>query len=233
MSKKDYYVIEKNVEKLIREGYTNFLDYCLVRKVKSKIKGLKYKEYYPYNESEKVIIYKDKKPKVRFIEILCLEKLKHSGIMGSLYGINIDMDLVGDIVIYDNHYYFMVMDKAFDFILNEFNLVGNKNISLKEVSNRVLDNYVRAYDLKEVIVPSIRIDNVVSKLTNISRDRLKDKFLNDEIIINYEVCHKGSFLLKEGDIFSIRKYGKYRFDSVLKNTKKDNYIVRIYKYVDN
>ena len=58
MSKKDYYIVEKNIEKLIKEGYTNFLDPSVYKKVKSKIKGLKYKELYPYMESEKIIIYK-------------------------------------------------------------------------------------------------------------------------------------------------------------------------------
>ena len=34
--------------------------------------------------------------------------------------------------------------------------------------------------------------------------------------------------LNDNDIFSIRKYGKYRFDGVVKNTKKDNYVIKIY-----
>lgn len=233
MSSKDGYVVEKNVEKFIHDGYTNFLDAALCQKVKSRIKHLKYKEYYPYEKSERVILYRDRKPKIRFMEIISLEPLKHSEIMGSLYGINVDMDLIGDIVIYNKHYYIIVTNKVYNFILNEFNMVGNKNISLHEVSNLVLNDYVRKYELKELVVPSFRIDNVVSKLINVSRDNLKNKFSDGEVIVNYEICYRRSYILREGDIFSIRRHGKYKFGNVLKNTKKDNYVIRIYRYIDN
>ena len=233
MSKKDYYVIEKNVERFIRVGYTSFLDLSLFNKVKSRLKGFKYSVYYPYKESEKVIIYRDRKPKIRFLEISSLEKLKHSHIMGSLYGTNIDGENFGDIVIYNGHYYIMVMNKVYVLVLKEFNMVENIPIKLKEVSNRILDNYTRNYCVLDIIVPSLRIDSVISKLVNIRRDSLKSKFDNGEIFLNYEVCNKGSYNLKDGDVFSIRKYGKYRFHSIIKATKKNNYIVRVCKYIDN
>ena len=38
-------------------------------------------------------------------------------------------------------------------------------------------------------------------------------------------------ILKENDIFSIRRYGKYKFIGVVKNTKKDNYIIKYLKYI--
>lgn len=233
MKNKDYYIVEKNVEKFIREGYTNFLDMSLFNRVKSKLKGLKYKVYYPYKESERVIIYKERKPKIRFLEIISFDPLRHSEIMGSLYGTNIDKEYFGDIVIYDNHYYVMVMNKIYNMVLKEFTMVGNKIIRLKEVSNMVLDDYVRSYDTIEITLPNIRIDCVISKLLNIKRDRVKNKIANGEVILNYEVCYKNSYVLRENDIFSIRKYGKYRFDCVIKETRKDKYVVRIYKYTFN
>ena len=81
MNRKNYYKALKNMEKLIKEGHTNFLDFSALRKVKSKIKGMKYKEFYPYDESEKVILYRNKKPKIRFIEIICDERLTHGQIL--------------------------------------------------------------------------------------------------------------------------------------------------------
>ena len=220
------------MEKFIREGYTNFLDLSLFNKVKSRLKGLKYKVYYPYKESEKVIIYRDRKPKIRFLEIVSLEKLRHSDIMGSLYGLNIDGENFGDIVIYGGHYYIMVMNKVYDLVFNGFIMVGNISIKLKEVSNRVLDNYIRNYLIIDIIVPSLRLDSVISKLVNIRRDSLKVKFDNGDIVLNYEVCNKCSYNLKEGDIFSIRKYGKYKFNKIIKKSKKNHYIIECLKYID-
>ncbi len=232
MNRKNYYKALKNMEKLIKEGHTNFLDFSALRKVKSKIKGMKYKEFYPYDESEKVILYRNKKPKIRFIEIICDERLTHGQILGSLYGLKIDMELIGDVVIYNGHYYIMVMNGAYNLILNEFVMIGNNRIILKEVSNRVLANYVREYEVKIVTLASPRIDSVIAKIINISRDKIKSKFSLDEIVLNYEICHKESYFLKENDVFSVRKHGKFKINSITKNIRKNNYTIQMYKYID-
>ena len=89
MSKKDYYNIEKNKDKIIKGNYTNFLDPSTLNKVLSKLKGYEYNIYYPYKECEKVIIYTKEKPKIKLLEIISFEKLTHREIMGSLYNQNI------------------------------------------------------------------------------------------------------------------------------------------------
>ena len=51
------------------------------------------------------------------------------------------------------------------------------------------------------------------------------------MIVNYDVMNKNSYILKENDIFSIRRYGKYKFVGIVKSTKKNNFIVRYLKYI--
>ena len=210
MSKKDYYIVEKNVDKILKGKCTNFLDPHTLKKVTNKLKGCGYQIYYPYVDSDKAIIYKDRKPNIRF-----------------------STEMFGDIVIYKDHYYIIVVDSIYDLINKEFNIVGTHHIKLKEVPLTTLTNYTRQYKKIELIVSSMRIDTVISRLIGSSRDSIKKKFLDNEIILNYEPCHKTNYNLGEGDVFSIRKYGKYRFDGIIKNTKKDNYIIKIYKYIDN
>ena len=233
MSKKDYYIIEKNVNKIIRGEYTNFLDPCTFKNVIGKIKGINYNIYLPYKDSEKMIIYTNTIPIIRVIEIISYDKLTHREIMGSLFGLSIDSELFGDIIITNNHYYIMVMDSIYNLIINDFKMVGNHPIKLKEVPLSTIDNYQRQYESIELIASSLRIDNVISRIIGSSRDNIKNKFDNDEVILNYEPCHKLNYNLNIGDIFSIRKYGKYKFAGIIKTTKKDNYIIKCLKYTDN
>ena len=232
MSKKDYYIIEKNRDKIIKGNITNFLDPSTLNKVISKIKGYEYKIYYPYKDSEKVIIYTKEKPKIKLIEILSNEKLTHREIMGSLYNQNIDSELFGDIIIYNNHYYILVMEKIYNLILDTINMIGNKNIKLKEVDIAKIDNYERKYEEIELIVSSLRIDSVISKLIGISRENIKKKFNDNEVLLNYEVCNKMTQKLKDDDTFSIRKYGKYKYVGIIKISKKNHYIIKCLKYID-
>ena len=233
MSKKDYYIIEKNINKIYRGESTNFLDPTTLKNVISKLKGIKYNIYYPYKDSDKAIIYTSILPEITLLEILSYDKLTHRSIMGSLFGLNIDSELFGDIIITNNHYYIMIINSIYPLISNNLNMIGNYPIKLKEVSLDILDNYERKYSEIELIVSSLRIDNVISSLIGTSREQIKKKFMDDEIILNYEICHKLNYELKENDTFSIRRLGKYKYSGILKETKKGNYLIKCLKYIDN
>lgn len=233
MSKKEYYIIEKNINKILKGEPTNFLDPNIYKQVISKLKGYNYNTYYPYKDSDKVIIYTKETPNIKLLEIISYDKLTHREILGSLFGLNIDSELFGDIIITNNHYYIMIMDSIYNLIIKEYNMVGNHHIKLKEVPLSILNNYTREYQEIKFIVSSLRIDNVISRIIGTSRETIKKKFYDDEIILNYEPCHKLDYNLNENDIFSIRKYGKYKFGGVIKNSKKGNYIIKCYKYTDN
>ena len=110
-------------------------------------------------------------------------------------------------------------------------MVGNKKVSLEEVDLSVLDNYERNYEEKEIIVSSLRIDNIISGIINTSRKVALDKIKNKEVIVNYDVMNKNSYILKENDIFSIRKYGKYKFLGEINKTKKGSLVIKYLKYV--
>ena len=230
MAKKDYYIVEKNVNKIMRGEYTNFLDPQTLKSVISKLKGYDYKIYSPYEESEKKIIYTKKVPRIRLLEIISYNKLAHRNILGSLMALNINTELFGDIIITDEHAYIMIVNSIYNLIMNEFTMVGNEKIKIKEVSFNVLTEYVKEYDELELFVSSLRIDNVVSRIVGTSRDQVKRKFMEDEVILNYEVCHRLNYVLKENDIFSIRRYGKYKFGGITKLTNKNNFIIKCYKY---
>ena len=233
MSKKDYYITEKNINRIKRNEPSYFLDPNTYKEVIKKIKKEDYHIYYPYKDSDKVIIYTKELPKIRLLEILSYEKITHREIMGSLFGLQIDSGLFGDIIITNNHYYIMVLEQIYSLIINEYNMVGNKHIKLKEVPLSTLDNYERTYQELELIVSSLRIDNVISSIIGTSREAIKKKFQDDEIILNYETCHKINYVLKENDVFSIRKYGKYRFINIIKQSKKGHYLIKCNKYIDN
>lgn len=233
MSKKDYYIIEKNINKIYRGEATNFLDPTTLKNVINKLKGINYNVYYPYKDSDKTIIYTNTLPEISLLEIISYDKLTHREIMGSLFGLNIDSELFGDIIITNNHYYIMIIKSIYELIINNFNMIGNHPIKLKEVSLDILDNYQREYAEVEIIVSSTRIDNVISSLIGTSREQIKRKFLNDEIILNYEVCHKLNYELKENDTFSIKKFGKYKYTGIIKETKKEKYLIKCLKYIDN
>lgn len=229
--KSDVYKINNAVEKIKTGKNTQFLDGRELKIVTGKLKKNEYNVYYPYKDSEKVMLYTGKVPKVKLFKIYTVENIRHQDILGSLFALNIDSSYFGDIVLYNDYYYVFVSEDLALYIKDNLKMIGNKKVSLEEVNLSVLDNYERKYEEKEMIISSLRVDNVVSGIINTSRKVALDKIKNKEVIVNYGVMNKNSYVLKENDIFSIRRYGKYKFVGIVKSTKKNNFIVRYLKYI--
>lgn len=229
--KLDVYKINNAVEKIKTGKNTQFLDGRELKIVTGKLKKNEYNVYYPYKDSEKVMLYTGKVPKVKLFKIYTVENIRHQDILGSLFALNIDSSYFGDIVFYNDYYYVFVSDDLALYIKDNLKMVGNKKVSLEEVNLSVLDNYERKYEEKEMIISSLRVDNIISGIINTSRKVALDKIKNKEVIVNYGVMNKNSYILKESDIFSIRRYGKYKFVGIVKSTKKNNFIVRYLKYI--
>lgn len=224
------YKIDKNYNKLLNEGFTNFLNPIEIMEIKGKLKGIDYKIYSPTKDSEKVIVYR-KEPEFSLYEIVTNNKLRHQEIMGSLFALNIDESFFGDIIIHDNHYYVFVMNQIENYFISEFKKIGLYNIELNKLDKDYLSNYERKYEELEFIVSSLRIDTIISRIVKSNRDFTKEKMKSREIMLNYDYLKNDSYKLKEGDIFSIRKFGKYKFVKITNTTKKDNYVVLIHKYL--
>ena len=224
------YEAKKNIDKLKNGEATFFLDPNLEKEIINKFKG-DINIFRPYEEAERIIIYKDLKPRVSLFKIITKEKLRHQDIMGSILSLNIKKEFLGDIIVDDNNYYFYILESMNNYILSYFNKVRNINMSLEELPLDHLKNYKRKY--KEIIVnvKSNRVDLIVSKLTGLSRRVVKEMISNKDIILNYQVLTNNSYQFKENDIFSIRGYGKYKYVEIINKTKKNNYLVKCLKYI--
>ena len=229
--KQNTYEIEKNLDKLTQDIPTGFLTQNIATKIKNKLKKNTYQELYPYKDAEKTILYKNKLPSIKLYKIECKNKLKHSSILGSLFALNITSEVFGDIIEYEDSFYIYLLETISNLIENELTTIDKYQIKLKEVPLNTLENFKRNYEQIELIVTSLRIDTIISKLIGCNREKISELIKDKLITLNYETVTKKEYQLKENDIFSIKKYGKYRFKEIIGKTKKENYIILIEKYI--
>ena len=225
------YFIEKNLTKLMNVGSTYFLDPRELNQVKSKLKKGDYSIYYPYKDSEKNIVYTGKVPEVLLYEILIKTPIRHQDIMGSLFSLNIAPELFGDILIIDNRYFIYILPIVRNYFESNFLMVKNAHIELKELDIDYLKDYERSYEKLEFIVSSNRIDTVISSIIHTGRSNINDYIKKKEILLNYDYLKDNSYKLKKGDIFSIRRIGKFKYSGIIKNTKSNHIIIEILKYL--
>ncbi len=228
---KDIYKIDNSIERVLQDRSTLFLDQKEFSQVKNKLKKNSYKVYYPYKDSEKVILYTKELPSVTLFKINTYDSLRHQDILGSILSLNISSSYLGDIIVDNDNYYFYILSELASFIKDNLLFIGNNRVELEEIPLFLMNNYERKYEKLSVIVASLRIDNVLSKIIGTNRDSIVEKIKNKEVIVNYEILNKNSYILHENDIFSVRKYGKYKYIGVINHTKKDNLVIEYLKYI--
>ena len=89
----------------------------------------------------------------------------------------------------------------------------------------------KEYDYKKVIVSSFRLDNLISKVFNLSRSKVKDMIQAELVKVNFAKETRSHLELELGDLVSVRHYGRFRLYDLEGNTKKGNsvLIVRLNK----
>ena len=224
------YTVEKIVEKVLYSNSTNFVEIKYLNRLKKELKNIKYNIYEPFSGATKVILY-NKMPNIKIYEIISSNDLRHQDILGTLYSLNISDEMFGDVVIWNNRYFIIILSSIDNYIKSNLISIRNSKVELIEKDPYYLKDYKQEYEECIIIVPSIRVDVIVSKIINSSRSNALEKIKNGDIYLNYELLTKPTYMLKENDIFSIRKYGKYKFNGIINETKKGNIIVNISKYV--
>lgn len=219
------------VERVEKGDSTLFLNYSeskTVIRILNK-KNINYNIFYPYENTEKIIIYKNKIPNIKLLKIVTKEKLKHSDILGTLFANQLSPNQYGDIIIDDGNYYIMIIDTMLFYFQTQFNKIGKLNVDIEIVSLDIIKDYKYKYEIINYYVNSLRIDNLVASITSLSRSSVDMMFLKKDILLWYELVKKTK-LLKEDDIISIRRYGKFKINRVLKNNKKGKIKIEVYKY---
>ena len=224
------YFIEKNLNRLNNLGSTFFLDPKELRELKGKLGKEKYSIYYPYPDSEKCIVYKEEIPEVLLYEIHIKIEVRHQDILGSMYSLNIASELFGDILLIDGHYYIYILGIVRNYFESNFLMVRNASVSLEEIPLNTLEDYHRDYETIELIVSSNRIDTVISSICHVGRSSISLMMQKKDILLNYDYLKDTSYKLKEGDVFSIRRIGKYKYGGILKNTKSNHLVIQIFQY---
>lgn len=154
----------------------------------------------------------------------------HRDLLGSLTGLAIGREALGDILVGEECAVCFASAAVAPVILNELKKVGRCGVRAREGMPETLPALHRYADLP-LIVTSLRLDCVVAAVAGLSREKAAQAIRSQLVAVNGAVLTQTSDPLCEGDVFSIRGYGKYLFAQVLSPTKKGRLHILCRKYV--
>lgn len=155
----------------------------------------------------------------------------HRDFLGSILGLGIKREKVGDIILIDNGCQVITTDEIGDFLLIHLSKVGRVPVESREIDLDQLE--VKAETVKEIktTVVSLRLDAVASFGFSTSRTKMAEQIKGDRVKVNWKVVNNPAYQLKEGDVLSIRGRGRVVLEAVLGETKKGRKSILLKRYL--
>ena len=131
------------------------------------------------------------------------DKLSHRDFLGSLMGLGIKREVLGDIVIADNIGYIFCLNSIADYIVQSLSKVRHTIVKCSLVDS-LPQSAVKKPEEEQLIVASERLDVIVSAVYHFSRSAVKELFVSGKVYVNSRLCENFSYIPKENDIISVR-----------------------------
>lgn len=146
------------------------------------------------------------------------KELEHKHFLGTIMSLGIKREILGDLIVKNGVCYGIINEELFDFLVDNLKEIGRTPVKIEEISFEEIPES-EFIDIVESVA-SMRFDVIVSALGNFSRNEGSEKIEAGEVLLNYGIEKEKSRIVKEKDIISIRKKGKFIIESILGETKK-------------
>lgn len=159
------------------------------------------------------------------------KKLNHKDYLGSLMSLGIDRNKTGDIYVYDDYADIVLHSDISDYIMYNLEKIGHNKIETEKIKIDDVNFKEQEHALLNITSSSMRIDNIVKHITNKSRETASDMVRAGNVKVNYQIEERVSSEIKEKDMISISRYGRYKISKLSGLTKSGKYKVEIKHYV--
>lgn len=227
----------EQVEHQHRERLTDFLDprqVYILRALMAKFPNVSCTSFGGYAEAERcrAILHQDYfEPSQKDFLLSCFEitspaagfqQLKHKDFLGSLLNCGLKRDKFGDILLHPGRVQVIVAQEISDYLHIHLNQVHRVPVVLEPIDLGSIIPYSIEWKQMCITVPSPRADVVVGDVFRLSRSKVLSPIRAGHLKVNWMVVDSPSFAIKEGDMISLRGYGRFKILKEEGTTKKGN-----------
>ena len=161
------------------------------------------------------------------------EELSHRDYLGTVLGLGLSREEIGDILVTHKDgactaYLFCRKDKSS--LLTGLTRVRHTTVVAEETAYEYIG---WKPELKELSgsVSSFRIDAVLASALSVSRSQALHLIQEGRFFLNGRNCTENARKMEEGDLFSVRGYGKFRLERIGAPSKKGRYRITVQQYI--
>ena len=157
------------------------------------------------------------------------DSLSHRDFLGALMSLQIKREMIGDILPGVGQCVLFAHENAAPLILSEIGQIGRVGVKAQRGFDPAALTPPR-FEEREITLASLRLDAVVAALTGCSRESAASLVKGGGVQLNYVGNIPGSRQVSEGDVLSVRGYGKYRIAGLLGETRRGRRKLQVFKY---
>lgn len=225
--------IYEKTEKMVS---TNFLDPAEQMEVQNLLSKVPNHFFGGYEEAERkiLVIGSGEEAKLQsFLQVITIEakhNLSHREVLGTILGLGLKREFIGDILVKENRADVIVQKDIADYIFQNMNKVGKEKVKVSyQTFENLLQIEIKAKEIKTTVA-SLRVDAIISSGIGLSREVSSRLVQNQRVKWNHKLLENPSKKMNVGDILSIRGYGRIELASILGETRKDRVRVVLKRY---
>lgn len=157
------------------------------------------------------------------------ERLTHRDYLGTILGLGLERDIIGDIIIRGTVAYLFIKEDMLDFVKDSLTRVRHTDVVARRADSIPEGELYKTSNIR-IQANGERIDAIVAKVFSLSRDDSALLFKQGLVFINGAECQSVSKPLKPGDIVSVRGHGRFIYRGYESLSKKGKLNIDIELY---
>ena len=158
-------------------------------------------------------------------------ELSHRDILGSLMGLGITREKLGDILVEGNRCQILALRDALPILLSQWESAGRWRLKLREIPLASLSPGEAKVRLIRDTVATPRLDAVLAAGFSLSRSKAMAYISAGKAAVNHRECLKGDKLVDVGDILTCRGLGKCVVREIPGQSKKGRTMLVLERYI--
>ena len=156
--------------------------------------------------------------------------LTHRDVLGSLMGLGVTRESVGDILVAEQSVDVLVTEPVRCFLLDSWDSAGRVRLKVQPIGLTELQVPEEKVKLLRDTVSSLRLDAVLSAMLHVSRGTAAELIEAGRVEINHLPVEKPHAPVYEQDVFTVRGKGRFRLTALPGKSKKDRSIIEFFQY---
>lgn len=156
--------------------------------------------------------------------------LTHRDLLGSLMGLGITREKVGDILVSRHSADVAISPSLTEFLLREWSSAGRVRLSVSEITREEVEIPEQTVTRVSDTVSSMRLDTVVSSAFSMSRGKASELISAGKVSLDHMPCVKCDKGVGENSVITARGFGKAVVRECSRVSKKGRIILVIDRY---